>query len=597
MRKISLQWRLTILTTVLITVLCGCLTFFLYKNGVYYFNTLQETVTDQNGTPDAIYIDIPDDEWDDFAAQFSMKVYHSKSAYRNRSLLITALVALFGGAVTYFVSGRALKPLREFSETVEKVQAQNLTDCTIGENKITELDRLRSSYNKMLLRLSESFETQRQFTGNAAHELRTPLALIQAQLDLYHTTSHPECDAAAQETIQMVTEQNERLTRLVRTLLDMSELQSVARNDKIELHSLIEEVLTDLEPLAQEKNVELIQKTQNLRDEKAENKTADLILTGSDILIYRMLYNLVENAIKYNHTAVFAQNPGGAPANVAVAAAKLGARTAFLGKAGKDMHGEFLKEVLKKENVETDGMILDEKFFTTLAFVKTAENGERSFSFARKPGADTRIEKEEIHTVILDQTKIFHAGSLSLTDQPARDTTFYAVKRAKKNGSMISYDPNYRASLWKNEETAKEQMRSLIPYVDIMKISDEETELLTGKEKPEEAAEILFQKGVKIIAVTLGSEGAYLYCKEGGIQIPGFASRAVDTNGAGDSFWGGFLYCISKAGKSPEMFGIEELKEYVRFGNAVASLCVEKKGAIPAMPTLEEVEKKRHCSF
>ena len=300
MRKISLQWRLTILTTVLITVLCGCLTFFLYKNGVYYFNTLQETVTDQNGTPDAIYIDIPDDEWDDFAAQFSMKVYHSKSAYRNQSLLITALVALFGGAVTYFVSGRALKPLREFSETVEKVQAQNLTDCTIGENKITELDRLRSSYNKMLLRLSESFETQRQFTGNAAHELRTPLALIQAQLDLYHTTSHPECDAAAQETIQMVTEQNERLTKLVRTLLDMSELQSVARNDKIELHSLIEEVLTDLEPLAQEKNVELIQKTQNLRDEKAENKTADLILTGSDILIYRMLYNLVENAIKYN---------------------------------------------------------------------------------------------------------------------------------------------------------------------------------------------------------------------------------------------------------------------------------------------------------
>ena len=134
-----------------------------------------------------------------------------------------------------------------------KVQAQNLTDCTIGENKITELDRLRSSYNKMLLRLSESFETQRQFTGNAAHELRTPLALIQAQLDLYHTTSHPECDAAAQETIQMVTEQNERLTRLVRTLLDMSEPQSVARNDKIELHSLIEEVLTDLEPLAQEK--------------------------------------------------------------------------------------------------------------------------------------------------------------------------------------------------------------------------------------------------------------------------------------------------------------------------------------------------------
>ena len=296
MRKISLQWRLTILTTVLITVLCGCLTFFLYKNGVYYIDTLQETVTDQGTTPEAVYIDIPDNEWDDFAAQFATKVYNSKSDYRNRSLLITAVVALIGGAVTFFVSGRALKPLKEFSETVEKVQAQNLADYTIEENRIAELDRLRTSYNKMLLRLSESFETQRQFTGNAAHELRTPLALIQAQLDLYHTTEHPESTTATEETIQMVTEQNERLSKLVRTLLDMSELQTVSRNDRIELHSLIEEVLTDLEPLAQEKKVELIQKSQKVKE------TADevLFLTGSDILIYRMLYNLVENAIKYN---------------------------------------------------------------------------------------------------------------------------------------------------------------------------------------------------------------------------------------------------------------------------------------------------------
>ena len=315
MRKISLQWRLTILTAVLITVLCGCLTFFLYKNGVYYIDTLQETVTDQGTAPEAVYIDIPDNEWDDFAAQFATKVYNSKSDYRNRSLLITAVVALLGGAVTYFVSGRALKPLREFSETVEKVQAQNLADYTIEENKIAELDRLRTSYNKMLMRLSESFETQRQFTGNAAHELRTPLALIQAQLDLYHTTEHPESGAAAEETIQMVTEQNERLSKLVRTLLDMSELQTVARNDKIEIQGLIEEVLTDLEPLAQEKNIELIQKDQSSSDGRAdgteesvlvasvnsnEKPEDELILTGSDILIYRMIYNLVENAIKYN---------------------------------------------------------------------------------------------------------------------------------------------------------------------------------------------------------------------------------------------------------------------------------------------------------
>ena len=296
MRKISLQWRLTILTTVLITVLCGCLTFFLYKNGVYYIDTLQETVTDQSAAPEAVYIDIPDNEWDDFAAQFATKVYNSKSDYRNRSLLITVVVALIGGAVTFFVSGRALKPLKEFSETVEKVQAQNLADYTIEENRIAELDRLRTSYNKMLLRLSESFETQRQFTGNAAHELRTPLALIQAQLDLYHTTEHPESTAVAEETIQMVTEQNERLSKLVRTLLDMSELQTVSRNDRIELHSLIEEVLTDLEPLAQEKKVELIQKSQGAGAKADE----ELFLTGSDILIYRMLYNLVENAIKYN---------------------------------------------------------------------------------------------------------------------------------------------------------------------------------------------------------------------------------------------------------------------------------------------------------
>ena len=296
MKKISLQWRLTILTTVLITVLCGCLTFFLYRNGIYYFDTLQETVTDQSAVPEAMYIDIPDNEWDDFAAQFATKVYNSKSDYRNRSLLITAVVALIGGAVTFFVSGRALKPLKEFSETVEKVQAQNLADYTIEENRIAELDRLRTSYNKMLLRLSESFETQRQFTGNAAHELRTPLALIQAQLDLYHTTEHPDSTTVAGETIQMVTEQNERLSKLVRTLLDMSELQTVSRNDRIELHSLIEEVLTDLEPLAQEKKVELIQKSQRAGAKVDE----ELFLTGSDILIYRMLYNLVENAIKYN---------------------------------------------------------------------------------------------------------------------------------------------------------------------------------------------------------------------------------------------------------------------------------------------------------
>lgn len=217
------------------------------------------------------------------------------------------------------------------------------------------------------------------------------------------------------------------------------------------------------------------------------------ITTFGEILI-----DFTWQGVNEDGQTLFAQNPGGAPANVAVAVAKLGGHTAFIGKAGKDMHGEFLKSVLEKENVETEGMLLDEKYFTTLAFVNIDENGERTFSFARKPGADTRMEKEEIDVDILDKTHIFHVGSLSLTEQPARDTTHYAIRRAKEKGSIISYDPNYRASLWKDEETAKKQMRSLVPYVDIMKISDEETKLLTDKESPEEATEILFRKGVKI---------------------------------------------------------------------------------------------------
>ena len=319
----------------------------------------------------------------------------------------------------------------------------------------------------------------------------------------------------------------------------------------------------------------------------AAKKSLYDVTTFGEILI-----DFTWQGVNESGQVLFAQIPGGAPANVAVAARKLGAHTAFIGKAGKDMHGEFLRSVLEKEKVETKGMLLDENYFTTLAFVNVSENGERSFSFARKPGADTMIEKEEVNIDILDNTKVFHVGSLSMTHQPARETTLYAVYRAKEKGSIISYDPNYRSSLWKDAETAKRQMRSLIPYVDIMKISDEETELLTGKEKPEEAAKILFQKGVQIAVVTLGGAGAYLYCKEGGIQVPGFASKVADTNGAGDSFWGGFLYCISKSEKSLEQLTMDELKKFVRFGNAVASLCVEKKGAIPAMPSLAEVEER-----
>lgn len=312
-----------------------------------------------------------------------------------------------------------------------------------------------------------------------------------------------------------------------------------------------------------------------------------------DITVFgEILIDFTYSGVNDDGQALFAQNPGGAPANVAVAASRLGASTAFIGKAGKDMHGEFLKSVLEKQNVSTNGMLLDEDYFTTLAFVNISESGERTFSFARKPGADTQIQKEELNVDILDNTNIFHVGSLSLTNQPARDTTFYAVNRAKSKGSIISYDPNYRASLWQDENTAVKHMRSLIPYADIMKISDEETILLTDYKDPEAAARSLIEQGVKIAVVTLGGDGAYVCSKNGGIKVGGFKTTAVDTNGAGDSFFGGFLYKISKSNKQPDELTIDELKDFAHFGNAVASLCVEKKGAINAMPELEQVNKR-----
>lgn len=293
MKRMSLQWRLTCITTLCIAIICGCLTMFVYKNGVHYIDSLQDAVESQGdekgNKSDEIYISIPDDKWDEFANEFSVQVYNNKADYKRNSLIITVLLALLGGVVTYFISGHALRPIREFSDKIEKVQAQNLSDSRIEENNVKELNQLGISYNKMLERLSEAFEIQRQFTANAAHELRTPLALMQVQLDLYNSASHPGNDADTLQTIKMVTEQNDKLNRMVKTLLDMSELQTVGRDDKIILDAIVEEVLADLEPLAVEKNIKLI------------GKCEDATMIGSDILIYRLVYNLVENAIKYNH--------------------------------------------------------------------------------------------------------------------------------------------------------------------------------------------------------------------------------------------------------------------------------------------------------
>ena len=294
MKKMSLQWRLTCIITLYIAVICGCVTMLVYKNGVYYMDSLQEAVDtrgdDQPDDAEEIYISIPEDKWDEFANDFSVQVYNNKADYRKNSLIITAVLALLGGVATYFISGHALRPIREFSDKIEKVQAQNLADSRIEENQVKELNQLSVSYNRMLERLSDAFEIQRQFTANAAHELRTPLALMQVQLDLYHSNSHPDNDADTVQMIKMVTEQNDRLNKMVKTLLDMSELQTVGRDDEIILDALVDEVLEDLEPLAEGKNIRLI------------GKCKDITMVGSDILIYRLVYNLVENAIKYNHS-------------------------------------------------------------------------------------------------------------------------------------------------------------------------------------------------------------------------------------------------------------------------------------------------------
>ena len=293
MKKMSLQWRLTIITTLLIAMICGSLTIFIYKNGVYYIDSLQNTVDakseDNNEkNQDEIYISIPDEEWNNFAKNFSIQVYNNKADYKKSSLLFSTLLSLLGGVITFFISGHALKPLCDFSKKIEEVQAQNLSDSRIEENKFSELNQLSVSYNKMLKRLSEAFEMQRQFTANAAHELRTPLAVMQLQIDLYNSSKHLDNDTSAQQTLRLITEQTERLSKMVRTLLDMSELQTIARDEEIAIAALVEEVLADLEPLAQEKGINLIEKCDNV------------LLMGSDILIYRLVYNLVENAIKYN---------------------------------------------------------------------------------------------------------------------------------------------------------------------------------------------------------------------------------------------------------------------------------------------------------
>lgn len=292
--------------------------------------------------------------------------------------------------------------------------------------------------------------------------------------------------------------------------------------------------------------------------------------------------------------ALFARNPGGAPANVAAAVTRLGGSAAFIGRVGDDMHGRFLIDTLRGIGIDTSGMQIDPNAFTTLAFVSLSESGERTFSFARKPGADTRLSVEDLPPALLADSRILHFGSLSLTDEPAHSATLAAIRLAKEAGAIIAYDPNDRPLLWDSRDRAREVMRSVLPQVDVMKLSDEETALMTDAADPAEAAARLVAQGISCVVVTLGADGALVRVASDPepIRVPGFKAHTVDTTGAGDSFWGGFLFCLAQSGKRPSELTAAEAAEFARFGNAVASLNVAGRGAIPAMPTMEAVRAR-----
>ena len=293
MKRLSLQWRITLLTILLLAAACVTMKTLLCSSGHAYMDSIGNYVMHYaEEDPQAIRVDIPEEQWKDmserFSGEFVVELTGAKHSFCMRGWYIALAVTALGGAVAYFVSGRALKPLKQFTAKAERVQLQSLTEITLSEDEAAEFSRLSRAVNQMLLRLKQAFDAQQQFVGNAAHELRTQLALMQARLDLYMSTDHGDSCPETVETIAMMREQTERLSRMVRTLLDMSDLKAVPRTDRIQLAPMIEEVLADLSPLAEKSGVLLSQ------------SGGDLWITGSDVLIYRAIFNLVENGVKYN---------------------------------------------------------------------------------------------------------------------------------------------------------------------------------------------------------------------------------------------------------------------------------------------------------
>jgi fructokinase len=287
---------------------------------------------------------------------------------------------------------------------------------------------------------------------------------------------------------------------------------------------------------------------------------------------------------------MFSCNPGGAPANVLAMNARLGGKTAFIGKVGRDAFGEFLKRTMDKAGVDTRGLCMSGEYKTTLAFVQLNEKGDRSFSFYRKPGADVMLTTGEVDNSLLMSCKIFHFGSVSLTDEPCRTATLQAVRIAKESGALISYDPNYRPALWESPEKAKEILTEAVSLADLLKVSDEEMTLITGEKDLETGTKKLAAMGPPVVLVTMGENGSYFYTPAGCGLLPAYPVKAVDTTGAGDAFLGALHNCIQK--KSLHELVTMKREEWVsmmQFANAAGGLTASKKGAIPAMPQRSEM--------
>lgn len=292
-----------------------------------------------------------------------------------------------------------------------------------------------------------------------------------------------------------------------------------------------------------------------------------------------------------NGDIYYKQNAGGAPANVVCMAAKLGASTGFIGKIGKDMFGNYLKGILEERNVDTRGLILDKDFSTTLAFVKNGSHGERDFVFYRRNSADLNMKFSEVNLKLIDECKIFHFGALSLTAEPSKSATINAVEYAKAKGKIISYDPNWRPILWQSKEQAVQAMKNVLRYVDIIKVSEEELQIITDCGNLLPAIAKLLNMGIKIVCITQGAKGCIIATKSSVELYPAYKVDSVDTLGSGDSFLGGFLYKLLEKSKDITELTSDELYEMSDFASACGAITSMEHGAIPAMPDLKEVEE------